>query len=191
MPVGWSGSDAQQLEMLVRGFEIDLGVVLGVLRDFQSALGDRSVLEQQLGAIQLDLRQLLVLDGLAIVGKRAGDVGASHLEQELALLHFVAQPRVDFDHPPGGQRRHRHLPRNVGTHHAGDVQLRRGDVLAGRRQRKLLRMVHLEVVGVHVGLDAVAGTGPVPPSLACWRVHLLFAARRDSESQRPDTELLR
>ena len=142
-PGGMIRVGTQQLEMLGGGLQIDSGIFqrglsrnFGVLRDFEGALGNGPVLVEQLGAIQLDLRQvltvsrqLLVFDGLAIVRERAGDVGAPDLEQQLAFLHLVAQPRIDFDDPAGRQRRHRHLPRNVRTDHAGYVQLRRGNVL--------------------------------------------------------------
>ena len=127
-------------------------VVLGVLRNLQRALRNRAVVEQEVGAVELDLRQFFVLHGLAVVGKCARDVRASHFEQKLALFHFIAQPCIDFDDSPGGERRHRHLARNIRIDHAGDIQLRRGDVLTGRGQRKPLRMVHFEVVGVQVGL---------------------------------------
>ena len=76
---GMVGIGPQQTELLGGGFQIDLGVVFGVLRDFLSALGNGPVVEQELGAVELDLRQLLVLDGLAIIGERARDVRASAL----------------------------------------------------------------------------------------------------------------
>ncbi len=148
---GMVGVGPQQPELFLRCLENDNVVVLGVLRDFLSALRNRSVLEQGVGAVELNLGQFFVLDGLAVIGKRARDVRASHFEQKLAFFHFVAQPRVDFDDSPRGERRHRHLPRDVGIHHAGDVQLGRGNVLARRRQRKPLRVIHLEIVGVQVG----------------------------------------
>ena len=132
------------------GLEIDQSVVFGILRNFEGALGNGSVFEQKLGAVELDLRQLFVLDGLAVVGISAGDVRAPHFEQKLALLHFVAQPRVDFHDPARGERRHRHLPRDIRTDDAGYVQFRRGNVLARGGQRKLLRVIHLEIVGVQV-----------------------------------------
>ena len=71
---------AEKTEMLGRGLKIDLRVVFGVLCDSQSALGDRPVVEQELGAVELYLGQLFVLDGLAIVGVSARDVRASHFE---------------------------------------------------------------------------------------------------------------
>ncbi len=76
----------------------------------------------------------------------------SHLEQKLAFLHFIAQPRVDFDDSSRGERGHRHLSRHIGIHHAGHVELGRGNVFARRCQRKPLGVIHLEIVRVQVGL---------------------------------------
>ncbi len=149
---GMVGVDPQQSELFLRCLENDKVVILGILGYFLSALRNRPMLEQDVGAVELDLRQFLVLDGLAVIGKRARDVRASHFEQKLALFHFIAKPRVDFHDSPRGERRHRHLPRDVGIHDSGYVQLRRGNVLTRRRQGKLLRVIHLEVVGIQVGL---------------------------------------
>ena len=114
---------SEKVEMLLRRIENDLGVILGILRDFLSALGNRPMLEQDVGAVELDLRQLLVLDGLAVIRKRAGDVRASHFEQKLPFLDGVAEPRVDLHHPPRSQRGYRHLTRNIRTNYAGHIQL--------------------------------------------------------------------
>ena len=153
MPVGWSGSTPSSPRCSLAGFEIDHGCRPSAFCAISRALfGIAPCSNRSVGAVELDLRQFLVLDGLAVIGKRARDVGAAHFEQKLALLHFIAQPRVDFHDSPGGERRHRHLPRHIRIDHAGHIQLRRGNVLARRRQRKLLRMVHLEIVGVQVRL---------------------------------------
>ena len=44
---------------------------------------------------------------------------------EAALGHWVAQARPNFHDPARSQRNHRNVPRNIGGHHAGDVQLGR------------------------------------------------------------------
>ncbi len=61
------------------------------------------------------------------------------------------RPRVNLDDSSRGERRHRHLARDVGIHHSGYVQFRRRDMLTRRRQRELLGVIHLEVVGIHIG----------------------------------------
>ena len=56
------GVGTQQVELFLGGLENDQVVVFGVLGDFQSALRNGPVVEQSVGAIQLDLGQFLVLD---------------------------------------------------------------------------------------------------------------------------------
>ena len=104
-------------------------------------------------AVQLLPRQALIVLGFLISLEGAGDIVAAHLEQQLALLYRVAEPGVDLHHSAGGQRDGGHGAGDIGLHHAGHVQLRRRFVLDGGDQRKLLGMVHLEVVGVHVRDD--------------------------------------
>ena len=106
---GMIGIDPQQPELLLRRLEDDHIVVLGGLGDFLRTLGNRPVIEQEIGASELDLRQLLVLDGLAEIRKRARDVRASHLEQQLSLGDLIAKARVDFHDASRRQRRHGHL----------------------------------------------------------------------------------
>ncbi len=103
----------KQPEMLSRGLHVDKCIVFGCLRNFEGALRNRSVGKQDISAIELYLGELFILDSLAIVGVRARDVRAPHLEQKLALFHQVAQPGIDFDDAAGGERGHRNLPRHV------------------------------------------------------------------------------
>ena len=150
MPEGCCGSDPSRRRCSVRGLDINECVVFGVLGHFERALRDGAVFEQKLGAVELYLSQLFIFDGLAVIRISARYIGAPDFEEELALFHFVAQPRVDFDNPAGGERRHGHLPRYIRTYDACHVQFRRGGVLARGGERKLLRVFDLEVVRVHV-----------------------------------------
>ena len=96
---------------------------------------------------------MFVLDCLAVIRVRARDIHTAHFEQKLALLHFVAQPGVDFDHSSRCQRWYRHLARYVGIHNARDIQLGSGVMFAGGRQWELIGVIYLEIVGVEIGLD--------------------------------------
>ena len=76
-----------------------------------------------------------------------------HPQKKLPLRDRVAQPRANVHHAPRGQRNHGHIPGYVGAHDPGRVQLGRGHMCACRGQRKLLRMVHLDHVGILFALD--------------------------------------
>ena len=132
-------------------------VILGVLRDFQRALGPRPVVKQKLGAIQLYFRQFFVLHRLAVIRIRARHIHAADLEQDLALLHFVTQACVNFDNAAGGKRRHLHLLGYIRQDLAGHIQLRRGHMLARRYGGKLVRMFDLEVVVVDLAFHILWG----------------------------------
>src|SRR5262245_10123959 len=137
-------------EALGCGLHIDRCIVRGGLRGFQSALRNSAMLEKGFGTIELCFHKLLVLHSLAVVRVRGCDIRTSDFEQKLPLLDVVAQSRIDFDYTSGGKRGHRYLARNIRTDHSGHIQLRRGNILAGRGQRESLRMVHLEIVRVEV-----------------------------------------
>ena len=70
-----------------------------------SAMAPRG--EQQPGPLQLPPRQQFVGLGFAEIGDGQCQVGAGEPEQELALLHVVAQPRGDFHDAASGERVHR------------------------------------------------------------------------------------
>jgi hypothetical protein len=84
----------------------------------------------------------------------ARDVAALHLEQKLTLLNRITEPGINFHDSTRSERRDWHLPRHVGANHAGYIQLRRGNVLTRRDYRKLLGVLHLEIVGIHVRLHS-------------------------------------
>ena len=144
---------SQHLEMLQGRLDIHFCLVVGVLGDFQVFGGDGSLVVQELGAIELRARQSFVGLRFAVVGKRAGNVRAVHPQQKLPLGDRVAQPRANVHHAPGSQRNHGHISGYVGAHNPGHVQLGRGHMRAGRGQRKLLRMVHLDHIGILFPLD--------------------------------------
>jgi hypothetical protein len=122
------------------------------------------VFEQELARFSCHFGQLLVLDGLAVIGKRARDVRASHFEQELAFFTSSPSRASISDDSSRGERGHRHLARHIRADHAGYVELGRGDVLSRRGQWKLIRVVHLEIVGVQVGFnDGGSRTRVRPP----------------------------
>jgi hypothetical protein len=144
---------SQHLEMLQGRLDIHFCLVVGVLRDLQVFGGDGSLVVQEFGAIELRARQSFVGLRLAVLGKGARNVRAVHPQQKLPLRDRVAQPRANVHHAPGGQRNHGHIPGYVGADNPGHVQFGRGHMRARRGQRKLLRMVHLDHVGILFPLD--------------------------------------
>ena len=81
------------------------------------------MLEKILGADIGFVGKLLVIDRLQIGIEGVGDVGTLHAEQQLTLLHVVAEARLDIDDAAVGQRDDRNLARNVRGDGSGDVQL--------------------------------------------------------------------
>ena len=83
---GWSTSAPSTRSRSQRGFHIDLGLLRGVLRDFQVLLRDRALVVQELGAVRV-ARCASVCVGLAlpVIGERRGDVGALDAHQQLTL----------------------------------------------------------------------------------------------------------
>ncbi len=71
---------AKNTEVLGGCLDIHQGVVLGVLGDFEGALGMRASVIQQLLPIQLNLGQLFVLDGLAVIRVSTRDIRTSDFE---------------------------------------------------------------------------------------------------------------
>ena len=85
------------------GFQIDLGSC-SVSSACSRALLAMAPWSKELGAIQLLPRQPLVVLGLPISRNAPETSLLRTLQQQLALLHRVAQPRVNLHHPAGGQR---------------------------------------------------------------------------------------
>ena len=106
---------AEQPEMFLRGFDIHLGLVFGVLRDLKIVQGDGAVLVQILGALQLGARQNFVRHRLAVIGEAAGDIVAANAQQQLTLLHGVAEARVNRHDAAGDQRDDRDAAGDIGS----------------------------------------------------------------------------
>jgi hypothetical protein len=106
-------------------------------------------------------------------------------QQQLALLHGVAEPGFDFYHSTRGQRDYGDSTRDIGLHHAGDIQDRRF-MLNRRHQWKLVGMIHFEVVGIQIRLD---GRFRRRFSLRVWfRPHIasqLPISRQDDKQRAP------
>ena len=120
MPLRLVGIVAQQPEMFRCSFHVDLGLFFRVLRDLQIVQRDGAVLVEVLGALQLRACQDFIRDRLPVVGEAARDIVAANSQQQLALLHRVAEPRVNGHHAAGRQRNHRHVAGDVGRDRAGD-----------------------------------------------------------------------
>ena len=164
--------------MLGRGFHGYLGLVFRVLRHLQIVQRDGAVLVEILGALVLSPGENLIRDGHSVIRIAARDIVAANGHQQLALLHGVAEPRVNGDDAPGGERDDRDVAGNVGGDCAGDDQLGGGGMLGRRGQRKLLRMIHREESGVREGND-IGGRAAPPRRRICLRVH--FATARKSQ----------
>ena len=92
-------------------------------------------------------------NGLAVVGEGAGEIGAAHLHQQLALVHPVSQARIDLDDASRSYRDHRHVARDVGIDRAGGFERPACRRTAGPWKRELLGMSDLEKARVGLGFD--------------------------------------
>lgn len=70
--------DPEDMEALGGGFDINLGLVEGVLRHLEIVKGDGALVIQDLRTLKLLLRQKFVRHRLAIIGKRGRNIGALH-----------------------------------------------------------------------------------------------------------------
>ena len=166
---------AQHLQMLHRGLDGHLGLDVGVLGHFLVLFAIAPLSSSSFERVQLRLGQGFVRHRLPVIGKSLRDVLALHLQQQLALGHRVAQPRIDLHDPAGSQRNHRNVSRNIGAHRAGGLQLRRGVMLARRHDRKLLGMIHAE----HAAIRFVDHIGRRRRSQLGIGFHFLAATRQN------------
>lgn len=195
-PRGMVGVDSQQPELLLgcfgnysRVLQRRLRTHFCVFRDLEGTLGVCAVFEQKLCAVELNLRQSFVidcqcfiLDGLAVIRIRARYIRAPHFEQQLPFGHLIAKPGINFHDSSRGERGYRHLPRDVRTDHSRHVQLGRRRMLPRCRQRKLVGMIHFEIVNIQIRFDGGLNRPDV-------RVHAVFGrdfsfARHAQNSQR-------
>jgi len=145
--------DPEDAELLLCGGERGFGVVLRILRNLALAGGDGSLVQQELGAVELRLRQALIVDRLQVGLEGRRHVVALDLHQQLALLDGVSHARVDRDDAAGRDGDDRDGARDVGVDGAGHVELR-GRVVAGDGGKgKLLRVLDVHQAGVGIRLD--------------------------------------
>ena len=123
--------DTEKMQLLLRRRQIGLGVLLGVVRDFQLALGNRALVIKNLGSFVLRPRQSLVVDRLQVLIEGVGDVGALHLHQQLALLDVGADLGVNRNHTAGGDRNDRDGSGNIRIDRTGHVERRGRRILRG------------------------------------------------------------
>ena len=92
--------NTEKMQLLLRRRQIRLGVLLGVVRDFQLALGDRTLVIENLGSFILRMRQSLVIDRLQVLIEGVRDVSTLHLHEQLALLDEGADLGMNRNHTP-------------------------------------------------------------------------------------------
>jgi hypothetical protein len=63
----------------------------GILRLLERGQRNRAVIVEVFGAVEGLMGKLLVVGGLEVSVERVGDIGALHLEKQLALLHVVIE----------------------------------------------------------------------------------------------------
>ena len=97
---------AEDAELLLGGGEVpDFGVVLAVLGATWSWLSRMApTVEQEFVAVERDLGEVLVVDGLEVGVEGGGDVGALDFHDELALVHDVAEADVQSYYAAVGER---------------------------------------------------------------------------------------
>ena len=71
---------------------------------FEGALGDGAFFVENLRALQLDAGEALVVFGFQIRLIGAGNVIAVDAEQDLPLVHYIAEPSFEFDDAAGSER---------------------------------------------------------------------------------------
>ena len=91
--------DAEKPQLFGGGIQIRFGILCGVFRLFESALGDRAFVVRDLLPLQLLASQALIVHGLPICLVSSGYVVALDSQQELAFLHHIAEPGLDFHDP--------------------------------------------------------------------------------------------
>ena len=146
MPVGWSTSLPSRRRCSAATSTAIFALLLGVLCHLQIVQRVRAFCVEKLHALQLRLGQHLVGHVRLIVRKGAGDIVAAQAQQQLALLHRIAQAREDAHNTTGGQRDDRDRAVNIGIHRAGYGKLRGRSMLHGRGQWVLVRAVDGELL---------------------------------------------
>src|SRR5580692_1018714 len=90
--------------MLSRRFDSYLSLVFGVLSDLNVVQRHGAVLKKILGAFQLGAGENFIRNRHFVSRISAGNVVASNGHQQLALLHGVAEARVNGQDTSGGER---------------------------------------------------------------------------------------
>ena len=147
--------------MLGQGIYGYLGLVFGVLRHLQIVQGNRAVIVEILGTLELSPGEDLIRDGHSVVRIAARDVVTSNGQHQLTFLNRVAEPCVNAHDAPGGERNDRDVAGYVGSDRPRDDQLGGGGMFGRRGQRKLLRTIHGEESGVRKGNDFGVGGRPL------------------------------
>ena len=163
---------AQHAQPFRRIFHHDLGLRRSVLGDLDFLQRDRALPSQELGTFQLLARQFVVRQRLPVVGERLGDIGALNPQQELALGYNA---RINLHHAARSQRNHRDVPRYIGGDGTGHSQLRGIHAVPGWKERKLVRMIHLNQPGV---IFVLHGRGRRSRILGA-RIHFASASTED------------
>jgi hypothetical protein len=88
---------AENAEVFGGGFDVYLGFVRGVFGDLKIIQGNGAVVIETFGALELGVGEKFVGDRFAIVGVRAGDVGALDAQEELAFFYSVAEAGANYD----------------------------------------------------------------------------------------------
>ena len=143
----------QDLKMIQRGFNGDLGLGFGVLGDLKIVLRNRAMFIKVFRARELRVRQGFIRHRLPVIGKCLRNVLALHPHQELPFRHGVAKAGVNIHNASRGERNHRDASRNVGADGAGYIQFRGGFVLFRRGQGKLLGVINAECAAILFLLD--------------------------------------
>ena len=103
------GGVAEDVELFGGGFDVDLGLGLGVLRDLKIVEGDGTFVVEDLGAVELRVGELLVGDldpGTARYRARLSRSGITHPGERARAVHRQLSQ---------GGRRHR-----IAVHRPGD-----------------------------------------------------------------------
>ena len=101
---GMRGIGAQDLNVMLGGFDVDFGFVFGVLRGFEVLGRDGAAVEEHLSAVESFVREHFIGLGLLVIGHRGGEVGAGNHQQRLTFRHGVAELYFEIDDAATAER---------------------------------------------------------------------------------------
>jgi len=139
---------SEQPNALGCGGRVHLGFLVGIFRGFQILLRGRAMRKQELGAVQLPLRQHFIGGKLLVVGEGGGQVGTADRQQRLTFLDLIAEASLDFDHAPAAHGDYRHGAADVGCNRPCHVQLILHLLIADRDELEVRGILNLHHIGV-------------------------------------------